>query len=82
LKHRPKTEHSVFLVDDVGEPFVQVNSITRILNKIFNAKVGASMLRKLYLTDKYSSVMADLKEDATAMGTSPEVAKNNYIKDI
>jgi hypothetical protein len=82
LKHRPKTEHSVFLVNDVGEPFVQVNSITRILNKIFNAKVGASMLRKLYLTDKYSSVMADLKEDATAMGTSPEVAKNNYIKDL
>lgn len=40
------------------------------------------MLRKLYLSDKYSKVMEDLKADTSAMGTSVDVAKNNYIKDI
>jgi hypothetical protein len=82
LKHRPKMEGDQFLISFNGEPYTQTNSMTRILNKIFDAKVGASMLRKLYLTDKYANTMAELKEDAAAMGTSTEVAKNNYIKDV
>jgi hypothetical protein len=34
----------------------------------------------MYLTNKYSEVLSDLKQDATSMGTSVDVAKNNYIK--
>jgi hypothetical protein len=81
LKLKPKSESNQFLTDFEGNPFIQINSITRILNKIFDAKVGASMLRKLYLSDKYSKVMEDLKADTEKMGTSVDVAKNNYIKD-
>ena len=81
LKLKPKNSGNEFLTDYEGSPFVQINSITRILNKIFDAKVGASMLRKLYLSDKYSKVMEDLKADTEKMGTSVDVAKNNYIKD-
>jgi hypothetical protein len=84
LKHRPKKEDDTnqFLVSFVGEPYTQNNSITRILNKIFDGKVGASMLRKLYLTNKYSDTLDELKSDVAQMGTSVDVAKNNYIKDI
>jgi len=82
LKHRPKVEEDTnqFLVSFVGEPYTQNNAITRILNKIFDAKVGASMLRKLYLTDKYANTMDELKSDVAQMGTSVDVAKHNYIK--
>lgn len=91
LKHRPKyllekdtakegEDTNQFLVSFVGEPYTQNNSMTRILNKIFDAKVGASMLRKLYLTNKYGDTLDELKSDVAQMGTSVEVAKNNYIK--
>lgn len=82
LKVKPKVETNDFLTNFEGEPFVQNNSITRILNKIFGQKVGVGMLRKTYLTNKYSEVLADLKQDATSMGTSVDTAKNNYIKDL
>jgi chorismate-pyruvate lyase len=57
-----------------------VNSITRILNKVFGKKVGVSLLRNIYLTDKYSNKVEDLKEDAEAMGTSSNTILNNYVK--
>ena len=92
LKHRPKVgtlphgetieDTNQFLVSFNGEPYTQNNSMTRILNKIFNAKVGASMLRKLYLTNKYGDTLDELKTDVAQMGTSVDVAKNNYIKDV
>ena len=82
LKHRPKIEEDTnqFLVSFKGEPYTQNNSMTRILNKIFDGKVGASMLRKLYLTTKYADTMKEMKEDAEEMGTSTNTIQNNYIK--
>jgi hypothetical protein len=77
IKVEPKTP---FLTDYEGEPFIQINSLTRKLNAIFNQKIGSSMLRKLYLTDKYKDVINDLKQDATDMGTSSETIQNNYVK--
>lgn len=68
------------LVDEKGEPFTQNNSLTRMLYKIFGSKIGSSMLRKLYLTDKYAAVMKEMKEDTAAMGTSTGTAQTNYIK--
>lgn len=72
-----------FLLNDfnkTNEPFKNNNAITLILNRIFKKKVGASMLRKLYLTHKYGDQASELKEDVKAMGSSVEVANNNYIK--
>lgn len=63
-----------------NEQYKNTNSITILLNRIFKKKVGASMLRKSYLTNKYSDNSEQLKKDATAMGTSVDVAMNNYIK--
>jgi len=80
LKSKLKEGMIPLLVDYQGEPFTQNNSLTRMLYKIFGSKIGSSMLRKLYLTDKYSDVMKQMKEDATDMGTSTGTAQTNYIK--
>lgn len=68
------------LVDYEGNLFKSPNAITRILNKIFDKKIGVSMLRNIFLTDKYSDQMKEMKEDASAMGTSTGVIQNQYVK--
>ena len=39
------------------------------------------MVRKIYLTDKYSDMKENLEEDAKEMGTSFNTINNHYIKD-
>jgi integrase len=68
-----------FLVYHDGTPFNKVNSITRILNKIFNKQIGSSQLRHIYLSSKYSNVLENQKKDAQAMGHSLQQAMD-YIK--
>lgn len=84
IRHHPfkneLNDGAYLLVDKEGKPLKQVNDITNRLNKIFGKKVGASMLRKIYLSSKYSDKAKELKEDTEAMGTSTETAQNNYIK--
>lgn len=74
-----KTTSVPFLVYYDGKPFSQVNAITRILNKTFGKKVGSSMLRHIYLSSKYGSVLEEMKEDAGAMSHSVGMQKD-YIK--
>ena len=88
IKHHPllkngkvnKTTDIVFLVNHSGEPLKAVNSITRILNKIFGRKIGVSMLRHSYLTYKYGNEVKEMKDDAEKMGHSVQTQKD-YIKD-
>lgn len=63
-----------------NEAYKNTNAITILLNRIFKKKVGASMLRKSYLTSKYGNETKELKEDAKNMGTSTGVIQTNYIK--
>jgi len=63
-----------------GQPFTGNNSITRILNKIFGKRIGVSMLRNIYLTDKYGDKIDELNDDAKKMGTSSNVIKDQYVK--
>jgi hypothetical protein len=69
-----------FLVKKNGVPMKLSSEITHRLNRIFGRKLSTSMLRNIYLTSKYSNVMTEMKNDATAMGTSTNVAQHNYIK--
>lgn len=57
----------------------QSNLITRRLNSIFGKKVGASMLRHIYDTHKYGSILKEMKQDAEKMGHS-ETTQRDYIK--
>jgi hypothetical protein len=75
-----KTSNIPFLVFNDGKEFNKINSITRILNKIFDKKIGSSMLRHIFLTDKYSEINKEKEKDANAMGHSVNT-QNDYIKD-
>jgi hypothetical protein len=88
LKHHPQKsklknkKHDVhFSVWMDGEPINKSGDITKISNKIFGRNIGSSMLRNIYLTSKYGTMMTDLKKDTTDMGTSVDVAMNTYIKE-
>lgn len=67
------------LVHSDGEVLNQVNGITRVLNKIFSANVGASMLRHIYLSAKYGGSVGERERDATAMAHSVS-AQQFYIQ--
>ena len=68
-----------FLVYHDGRPFGNINSMTRILNKIFGKKVGSSMLRHIYLSNKYGNVLQEMAKDSDAMGHTMAQQKE-YIK--
>ena len=68
-----------FLVYEDGKPFSAVNSITRLLNKIFGKHIGSSMLRHIFLSGKYGDVTEEQKKDAEVMGHSTSM-QNDYIK--
>lgn len=59
-----------FLVNADGSALGSVNSITRILNKIFGKHIGSSMLRHIYITHKYGDAKKEMEKDAEAMGHS------------
>lgn len=79
-KKLAKTSNIPFLVYFDGKEFDKVNSITRILNKVFDKKIGSSMLRHIFLTDKYGEEMKEKQKDAKAMGHSL-TTQADYIKD-
>jgi hypothetical protein len=87
LKHHPllkmkgltaKTDVP-FLVYHNGEGLSAVNSITRILNKIFKRNLGASMLRHIFITDKFGEVDKEKNAIAEEMGHSVSM-QDAYIK--
>jgi len=69
-----------FLVKSNGEPLTLINDITRILNKVFGQKIGSSMLRKMFYTNKYGPVIEEIKKDAINDAHSVDVILDNYIK--
>jgi len=87
LKHHPliqknkisKKIMTPFLVNYDGSPFIAINSITRVLNRIFGKNVGSSMLRHIYLSSKYGDVKNEQAKDAVAMSHTTGMQKD-YIK--
>jgi len=77
LAKERKTDYPL-LVEANGEPLVAVNAITRILNKVFGKKVGSSMLRHIFITDKYGGTKTEMETDARAMGHSVAEQQNVY----
>jgi integrase len=77
LKHHPlwkegkrKADPVKLLVNADGTPITAVNAITRMLNKVFDKKIGSSMLRHVFLTDKYKDTLDEMKKDSDAMAHS------------
>lgn len=80
-----KTTNIPLLVYYDGKPFEKVNSITRVLNKIFmkstKKRIGSSLLRHIFITDKLGPQIKEQQELADKMGHSVGTQKD-YIKDI
>jgi len=74
---KPRVLNVPFLVHSDGTPFTAVNSITRILNRIFGKRIGSTMLRHVYLSSKYD--VKEMDEDAERMGHTSEV-QHTYMK--
>jgi hypothetical protein len=88
LKGKLKNKDNVtFLVYFNGKPLIAVNSITRILNKIFNKKIGSSQLRKIFVSDKFgknselNKLKEEQKETAEKMGHTVATQNLYYVKD-
>lgn len=80
-KNGTSSKENVFLIVNFkGQPYENNNDMTRLMYKIFNKKIGSTMLRHIFLTDKYKNVLSDMKKDTEAMGTSVDVAESHYIK--
>ena len=79
-KVKNKTYNIHFLKTFYNEDIINCQDMTRILNKIFGKNIGSSMLRNLYLTNKYGDIVEELKKDTTDMGTSVDTALSTYIK--
>jgi hypothetical protein len=76
VKHSGKAkENEVALLGDLNP----VNGITRLLNKLFDKKVGSSMLRHIFLTDKLGEAHKENKALADSMAHTMR-QQRDYIK--
>ena len=89
IAHHPLKKEKTFrlLVNADGSNLNNSNFITLTLNRLIGRKIGVSMLRNMFLTDKYQGgfieqqeLMKDISETALNMGTSLGIALNTYIK--
>ena len=72
------SDGSPFLVKHDASPLVAVNSITRILNGVLQKNIGSTMLRHIFLSDKYGNLKEEMASDAAAMGHSVSTQQNVY----
>lgn len=67
------------LVKQDNTPINETNGITRLLNKAFGKKIGATALRHIYLSDKYADITKEKEKDAEAMAHTLK-EQNEYVK--
>ena len=89
LKHHPLKKEKSFnlLVNADGSPLKNINFMTLTLNRLLGRKIGVSMLRNMFLTDKFKGgviehqeLLNDISETTKRMGTSVGTALGTYIK--
>jgi hypothetical protein len=86
LKHRASKfalddqDNKPFLIRPDGTVLDKSNSITKVLNKVFGKSIGSSMLRHIFLSDKYLATFKASKLDAEQMAHSPAEQKK-YVKE-
>ena len=68
-----------FLISHKGTPYKTSKDITLILNNIFNKNISTSLIRHIYLSDKFKTFKDDLKTTSEAMGTDSKTALKYYI---
>lgn len=76
---------SILITDFKGIQFTR-NRLGKFLTNQFirhiNKKISAGMIRKSYLTNKYSDIKDEMQKDSNIMGHSTNTQQNIYVKDI
>jgi integrase len=82
LKHHPlkKQKQYPLLTNTYGQEYKTSGAITVMLNRIFHKKIGASMLRHIYLSHRYGDQLKEMKTDSEAMAHSLN-EQREYIKE-
>lgn len=76
LKHRDNRmpvddrDNKPLLMKADGSALTRSNDITKLLNKVFGKNIGSSMLRHIFLTDKYGDIFKSSVEDSKTMAHS------------
>ena len=81
MKHRRPNAEDFLLVRWKGMKFNTINDVTRELNSIFGKNISASMLRNIYVKDKYGEIKQGMIEDSEKMGHSVKTQQTHYNKD-
>lgn len=85
LKHRDAripvddTDNKPLLMKADGTSLTRSNDITKLLNKVFGKNIGSSMLRHIFLTDKYGDIFKSSVDDSKAMAHSVD-EQRKYVK--
>lgn len=80
MKFKRGEDKHLLLNTSTNTPY-EAYAINHVLKKAFNNdNVGVSVLRNVFLTNKYGDNMKELKKDTEEMGTSVQMAQNVYIK--
>lgn len=75
-----KNPSDYLLVNNKGKPIEQ-SKMNSILNNIFGKQIGSSMLRHIYLTNKYSDVdLQEMKDTTEAMGNNQIERTLKYVR--
>jgi len=71
MKWMDKNPHDYLLLGSKGASKITQPKLNLYLNNIFGKNIGSSMLRHIYLTEKYSDVdLEELQETTESMGNS------------
>lgn len=82
IKNLIKDGRKYLFVNSKYEPLTSsafTHKLNRIFEKEFGIGISSTIIRKLYLSDKYKDILDEMKKDAHIMGHSPQVAQNIYI---
>ena len=79
---RHNTTQSYLLRNGKGAPMSK-NQLTKFINITFKGtghRIGSSMIRKIYHTEKFGGVVNDMETEATAMGHTVATVLKHYVK--
>lgn len=82
IKKLMKDGRKYLFVNAKGQPMSSSSfshRLNRLFQKEFGVPVSSTIMRKIFLTDKYGDVVKDMKNDADMMGHSTATQKDNYI---
>jgi hypothetical protein len=82
LRKQNDIDTNYLLINKRGLP-ASARDVFRIFERVFKKRVSVSMLRKIYISEKYQDTkFNEMKEDAFKMGHSLNTQQNYYKKSI